>query len=180
MRSITADRRSDGQEPSVPAGIGHGAGNKRQSFYENRGIQEAREERRGKYHEPLIDRETFDMPGASAQKRNTLNLGRFTRNHENILKGWSGADCKRPLVRYKNVSHEKAGTLILTHANDIGNCPLKTSGRTHCSRAPANHPARLHLPPIWKPSAVNSSQIQKQTATCKQAGRCERAPAGGL
>ena len=38
------------------------------------------------------------------------NLGRFTHleNTENILKGLvCCADCKRPLVRYKNVSHEK-------------------------------------------------------------------------
>lgn len=59
------------------------------------------------------------------------NLGRFTHleNTENILKGLvCCADCKRPLVRYKNVSHEKKlwYTFICpTHANDIGSCPLK-------------------------------------------------------
>ena len=85
-------------------------------------------------HEPLIDRETFDKVQALAQRRNEEYfeaLGRFTHleTTENILKGLVYcADCKRPLVRYKNVSHEKKlwYTFICpTHANDIGSCPLK-------------------------------------------------------
>lgn len=65
-------------------------------------------------HEPLIDRETFDKVQELAQRRNEEYfeaLGRFTHLEatENILKGLVYcADCKRPLVRYKNVSHEKS------------------------------------------------------------------------
>ena len=85
-------------------------------------------------HEPLIDRETFDKVQELAQRKNAEyfeNLGRFRhlKTTENILKGLIYcSDCKRPLVRYKNVSHEKKlwYTFICpTHANDIGSCPLK-------------------------------------------------------
>ena len=71
-------------------------------------------DRRGNTHEPLIDRETFDKVQELAQRKKTEyfdNLGRFTHleTTENILKGLvCCADCKRPLVRYKNVSHEKS------------------------------------------------------------------------
>lgn len=48
---------------------------------------------------------------------------------ENILKGLIYcADCKRPLVRYKNVSHEKKlwyTFICQTHTNDITSCPKK-------------------------------------------------------
>ena len=118
--------------------IGHMVqGKKRQSFYENRGqYKKPREEWIvvENPHEPLIDRETFDKVQELAQRKKTEyfeNLGRFTHleTTENILKGLvCCADCKRPLVRYKNVSHEKKlwYTFICpTHANDIGSCPLK-------------------------------------------------------
>lgn len=118
--------------------IGHMVqGKKRQSFYENRGqYKKPREEWVvvENTHEPLIDRETFDKVQELAQRRNAEyfeTLGRFTHleTTENILKGLiCCADCKRPLVRYKNVSHEKKlwYTFICpTHANDIGSCPLK-------------------------------------------------------
>lgn len=118
--------------------IGHMVqGKKRQSFYENRGqYKKPREEWVvvENTHEPLIDRETFDKVQTLAQRRNAEyfeTLGRFTHleTTENILKGLiCCADCKRPLVRYKNVSHEKKlwYTFICpTHANDIGSCPLK-------------------------------------------------------
>ena len=118
--------------------IGHMVqGKKRQSFYENRGqYKKPREEWIvvENTHEPLIDRETFDKVQELAQRKKTEyfeNLGRFTHleTTENILKGLvCCADCKRPLVRYKNVSHEKKlwYTFICpTHANDIGSCPLK-------------------------------------------------------
>lgn len=118
--------------------IGHMVqGKKRQSFYENRGqYKKPREEWVvvENTHEPLIDRETFDKVQELAQRKKTEyfeNLGRFTHleTTENILKGLvCCADCKRPLVRYKNVSHEKKlwYTFICpTHANDIGSCPLK-------------------------------------------------------
>lgn len=118
--------------------IGHMVqGTKRQSFYENRGqYKKPREEWIvvENTHEPLIDRETFDKVHELARRKNAEyfeNLGRFTHleTTENILKGLvCCADCKRPLVRYKNVSHEKKlwYTFICpTHANDIGSCPLK-------------------------------------------------------
>ena len=118
--------------------IGHMVqGKKRQSFYENRGqYMKPKEEWVvvENTHEPLIDRETFDKVQELARRKNAEyfeNLGRFTHleTTENILKGLvCCADCKRPLVRYKNVSHEKKlwYTFICpTHANDIGSCPLK-------------------------------------------------------
>ena len=118
--------------------IGHMVqGKKRQSFYENRGqYKKPREEWVvvENTHEPLIDRETFDKVQELARRKNAEyfeNLGRFMHleTTENILKGLvCCADCKRPLVRYKNVSHEKKlwYTFICpTHANDIGSCPLK-------------------------------------------------------
>lgn len=118
--------------------IGHMVqGKKRQSFYENRGqYKKPREEWVvvENTHEPLIDRETFDKVQELAQRKNAEyfeNLGRFRhlKTTENILKGLIYcSDCKRPLVRYKNVSHEKKlwYTFICpTHANDIGSCPLK-------------------------------------------------------
>ena len=118
--------------------IGHMVqGRKRQSFYENRGqYMKPKEEWIvvENTHEPLIDRETFGKVQALAQRKKAEyfeNLGRFThlKTTENILKGLVYcADCKRPLVRYKNVSHEKKlwYTFICpTHANDIGSCPLK-------------------------------------------------------
>lgn len=118
--------------------IGHMVqGTKRQSFYENRGqYMKPREDWIvvENTHEPLIDRETFDKVQELAQRKNAEyfeNLGRFRhlKTTENILKGLIYcSDCKHPLVRYKNVSHEKKlwYTFICpTHANDIGSCPLK-------------------------------------------------------
>ena len=119
--------------------IGHMVqGTKRQSFYENRGQYKKPKEDWiivENTHKPLIDRETFDKVQELAQRKNEEyfeNLGRFTHlgSTENILKGLIYcADCKRPLVRYKNVSHEKKlwYTFICpTHADDIGSCPLKS------------------------------------------------------
>ena len=118
--------------------IGHMVqGTKRQSFYENRGqYMKPKEEWIivENTHEPLIDRETFDKVQELAQRRNEEyfeNLGRFThlKTTENILKGLIYcADCKRPLVRYKNVSHEKKlwyTFICQTHTNDIASCPKK-------------------------------------------------------
>ena len=118
--------------------IGHMVqGRKRQSFYENRGqYMKPKEEWIvvENTHEPLIDRETFDKVQEISRCKNEAYfeaLGRFTHleTTENILKGLvCCADCKRPLVRYKNVSHEKKlwYTFICpTHTNDIGSCPLK-------------------------------------------------------
>lgn len=118
--------------------IGHMVqGRKRQSFYENRGQYKKPKEEWTvveNTHEPLIDRETFNKVQEISRCKNEAyfeKLGRFTHleTTENILKGLvCCADCKRPLVRYKNVSHEKKlwYTFICpTHANDIGSCPLK-------------------------------------------------------
>ena len=118
--------------------IGHMVqGTKRQSFYENRGQYKKPKEEWivvENTHEPLIDRETFDTVQELAQRRNEEyfeNLGRFPRleTTENILKGLVYcADCKRPLVRYKNVSHEKKlwyTFICQTHTNDITSCPKK-------------------------------------------------------
>ena len=119
--------------------IGHMVqGTKRQSFYENRGQYKKPKEDWiivENTHKPLIDRETFDKVQELAKRKNEEyfeNLGRFAHlgSTENILKGLIYcADCKRPLVRYKNVSHEKKlwYTFICpTHADDIGSCPLKS------------------------------------------------------
>ena len=112
-------------------------GTKRQSFYENRGqYMKPKEEWIvvENTHEPLIDRETFGKVQALAQRKKAEyfeNLGRFThlKTTENILKGLVYcADCKRPLVRYKNVSHEKKlwyTFICQTHTNDITSCPKK-------------------------------------------------------
>lgn len=118
--------------------IGHMVqGTKRQSFYENRGqYMKPKEEWIvvENTHEPLIDRETFDKVQELAQRKNKEyfeNLGRFPHleTTENILKGLVYcADCKRPLVRYKNVSHEKKlwyTFICQTHTNDITSCPKK-------------------------------------------------------
>ena len=118
--------------------IGHMVqGTKRQSFYENRGqYMKPKEEWIivENAHEPLIDRETFDKVQELARRKNAEyfeNLGRFThlKTTENILKGLIYcADCKRPLVRYKNVSHEKKlwyTFICQTHTNDIASCPKK-------------------------------------------------------
>ena len=118
--------------------IGHMVqGTKRQSFYENLGqYMKPREDWIvvENTHEPLIDRETFDKVQELAQRKNAEyfeNLGRFRhlKTTENILKGLIYcADCKRPLVRYKNVSHEKKlwyTFICQTHTNDITSCPKK-------------------------------------------------------
>ena len=118
--------------------IGHMVqGTKRQSFYENRGQYKKPQEEWiivENTHEPIIDRETFDKVQELAQRRNEEyfeNLGRFSylKTTENILKGLIYcADCKRPLVRYKNVSHGKKlwyTFICQTHTNDITSCPMK-------------------------------------------------------
>lgn len=97
--------------------IGHMVqGTKRQSFYENCGQYKKPKDEWvivENTHEPIIDRKTFDKVQELARRRNEEyfeKLGRFDylETAENILKGLIyGADCKRPLVRYKRVSHEK-------------------------------------------------------------------------
>lgn len=64
-------------------------------------------------HEPLIDRKTFDRVQALRQadkEKYHANLGKYDHlgTEENIFRGlvFCG-DCGRPMVRYKEVSHEK-------------------------------------------------------------------------
>lgn len=64
-------------------------------------------------HEPLVDRETFDRVQALRQadkEKYHANLGKYDHlgTEENIFRGlvFCG-DCGRPMVRYKEVSHEK-------------------------------------------------------------------------
>ena len=118
--------------------IGHMVqGTKRQSFYENRRQYKKPQEEWvivENTHEPIIDRDTFEKVQEIVRQRNEEyfeKLGRFSHleTTENILKGLIYcADCKRPLVRYKNVSHNKKlwyTFICQTHSNDITSCPKK-------------------------------------------------------
>lgn len=118
--------------------IGHMVqGTKRQSFYENRRQYKKPPEEWvivENTHEPIIDRDTFEkVQEITRQKHEEYfeKLGRFSylETTENILKGLiCCADCKRPLVRYKNVSHNKKlwyNFICQTHANNIASCPKK-------------------------------------------------------
>lgn len=118
--------------------IGHMVqGTKRQSFYENRRQYKKPQEEWvivENTHEPIIDRDTFEKVQEITRQRNEEyfeKLGRFSylETTENILKGLIYcADCKRPLVRYKNVSHNKKlwyTFICQTHSNDITSCPKK-------------------------------------------------------
>ena len=118
--------------------IGHMVqGTKRQSFYENRRQYKKPQEEWvivESTHEPIIDRDTFEKVQEIMRQRNEEyfeKLGRFSylETTENILKGLIYcADCKRPLVRYKNVSHNKKlwyTFICQTHSNDITSCPKK-------------------------------------------------------
>ncbi len=112
-------------------------GTKRQSFYENRRQYKKPQEEWvivENTHEPIIDRDTFEKVQEIMRQRNEEyfeKLGRFSylETTENILKGLIYcADCKRPLVRYKNVSHNKKlwyTFICQTHSNDITSCPKK-------------------------------------------------------
>lgn len=118
--------------------IGHMVqGTKRQSFYENRRQYKKPQEEWvivENTHEPIIDRDTFEKVQEITRQRNEEyfeKLGRFSylETTENILKGLIYcADCERPLVRYKNVSHNKKlwyTFICQTHSNDITSCPKK-------------------------------------------------------
>lgn len=118
--------------------IGHMVqGTKRQSFYENRRQYKKPQEEWvivENTHEPIIDRDTFEKVQEIMRQRNEEyfeKLGRFSylETTENILKGLIYcSDCKRPLVRYKNVSHNKKlwyTFICQTHSNDKTSCPKK-------------------------------------------------------
>lgn len=84
-------------------------------------------------HEPIIDAETFEMVQQIAKQKKSEyheKLGKFAHleHSENILQGlvWCPY-CKRPMVRYKNVSHGKKlwYTYICPgHADDPARCPF--------------------------------------------------------
>lgn len=122
---------------SHPVYIGHMVqGRKKQSFYEGKRqtyVDEANWIIVRNTHEPIIDEETFEaVQQIAKQKKSEYHerLGKFAHleHSENILQGlvWC-PNCKRPLVRYKNVSHGKKlwYTYICPgHADDPTRCPF--------------------------------------------------------
>ncbi len=119
-----------------PVYIGHMVqGRKKQSFYEGKRqtyVDEANWIIVRNTHEPIIDEETFEtVQQIAKQKKSEYHerLGKFAHleHSENILQGliWC-PNCKRPLVRYKNVSHGKK--LWYTYI-----CPSHTDDPTRCS-----------------------------------------------
>lgn len=120
---------------SHPVYIGHMVqGRKKQSFYEGK---------RQTYvdaadwivvcntHEPIIDEEIFEaVQFIAAQKKREYHkrLGKYSHleHSENILQGlvWC-PHCKRPMVRYKNVSHGSKlwyTYICPSHADDPARC----------------------------------------------------------
>lgn len=123
---------------SHPVYLGHMVqGRKRQSFYDGAKQVYTPESEWAVVHdthEPIIDRQTFDAVQKLAQERKAeyhSRLGKFDGmgGSENIFRQLVYcSDCKRPLVRYKNVSHGKKlwYTFICpTHANAPDACPKK-------------------------------------------------------
>ena len=91
-------------------------------------------------HEALIDEETFYAVQEIAEKDRAVHQERLGVYDElgtipNIFRGMIFcADCKRPMVRYKNVS-AKAGNryysyICVTHMEDPAACPLKNLRET--------------------------------------------------
>jgi site-specific DNA recombinase len=118
-----------------PVYIGHMVqGRKKQSFYEGKRQTYVDKENWiivRNTHEPIIDEETFEKVQIIANRRKTEyheRLGKFSylEHTENILQGlvWC-PNCKRPMVRYKNVSHGQKlwYTYICPgHADDPARC----------------------------------------------------------
>lgn len=124
---------------SHPVYLGHMVqGRKRQSFYDGmKQVYMPESEWAIVYntHEPIIDQQTFDIVQRIAQERKEeyhSRLGKFEGlgQTENIFRQLVFcSDCQRPLVRYKNVSHDKKlwYTFICpSHADDPKNCPKKS------------------------------------------------------
>ena len=119
--------------------IGHMVqGVKRQSFHDGK-KQYYRSEAEWNIventHEPIIDEETFATVQSMAKAAHDAyyeNLGKFDDlgKTENILRGLIFcADCGKPLVRYKSVSHGKKLWYLFvcpTHASNNNACPLKS------------------------------------------------------
>jgi len=86
-------------------------------------------------HEPIIDEDTFRIVQEMAEKCRTIHKERVGRFDDlgtipNILRGLVFcADCKRPMIRYKNVSercgHRYYAYICLTHSEDPSSCPKK-------------------------------------------------------
>lgn len=127
---------------SHPVYLGHMVqGRKRQSFYDGQKQAYTPESEWAvvrNTHEPIIGQQTFDTVQKLAQKRKEeyhSRLGKFDDlgGSENIFKQLVYcADCKRPLVRYKNVRVNKRkenrqwfNFICPTHANDPHSCPNK-------------------------------------------------------
>jgi len=118
-----------------PVYIGHMVqGRKKQSFYEGKRQTYVDKENWiivRNTHDPIIDEETFEKVQHIANQRKTEyheRLGKFSylEHTENILQGlvWC-PNCKRPMVRYKNVSHGQKlwYTYICPgHADDPARC----------------------------------------------------------
>lgn len=123
---------------SHPVYLGHMVqGRKRQSFHDGEKqvyLPESQWAVVRDTHAPIIDQQTFDTVQKVAQERREeyhSHLGKFDSmgGTDNIFKQLvCCADCKRPLVRYKNVSHGKKMwyTFICpTHASAPDACPKK-------------------------------------------------------
>lgn len=118
-----------------PVYLGHMVqGRKKQSFYEGK-AQTYTPESQWKVvlntHAPIIDEETFQKVQAIAQAQKETyhsRLGKFDHleHSENLLQGLVYcANCNRPLVRYKTVSHGKKLWYIYIcpeHSNDPARC----------------------------------------------------------
>ncbi len=86
-------------------------------------------------HEPLIDEDTFRVVQDMAEKCRATHKDRVGRFDDlgtipNILQGLVFcADCRRPMIRYKNVSercrHRYYTYICLTHSEDPSSCPKK-------------------------------------------------------
>lgn len=121
-----------------PMYLGHMVqGKYRQSFYEGKPaarVDESEWIRVENTHDALVDPETFETVQRLANESRDgyhRNLGKFDHleTHENILAGLVFcADCGRPLVRYKTVSHGKKLWYTYTcpkHSANPSACPLK-------------------------------------------------------
>lgn len=120
---------------SHPVYLGHMVqGRKKQSFYEGK-PQAYTPESEWKVvrdtHEPIIDAETFEKVQAVMRQRKDEyheRLGKYSylEHSDNLLHGLVYCPCcNRPMVRYKNVSHEKKlwYTFICPgHADDPARC----------------------------------------------------------
>ena len=86
-------------------------------------------------HKPIIDEETFHIVQEMAEQCRAIHqerVGRFDNlgHIPHILRGLVFcADCKKPMIRYKNVSercgHRYYSYICLTHSENPASCPKK-------------------------------------------------------